>query len=99
MTSSQHGLRICLLMAATSLLLIWSLQHSEATFADGLRYIRHAQQIDHGAWRVGLIGSIDHPIHPLGIVAAHAVIGGEGPVSWQRAAVALAFGCILLLII
>ena len=98
-TSFQHGLRIFLLMATTALLLTWGLRHTEASFADGLRYIRHAQQIDQGAWRDGLLGSIDHPLHPLGIVAAHAVIGGDGPVSWQRAAVALAFGSLVLLVI
>jgi 4-amino-4-deoxy-L-arabinose transferase-like glycosyltransferase len=98
-TSFQHGLRIALLMATTALLLTWGLRHTEASFADGLRYIRHAQQIDQGAWRDGLLGSIDHPLHPLGIVAAHAVIGGDGPVSWQRAAVALAFGSLVLLVI
>lgn len=99
MTLFQHGSRITLLMAATAILLVWGMRHSEASFADGLRYIRHAQQIERGAWRDGLVGSIDHPLHPLGLVAAHAVIGGDDPVSWQRAAVALAFGCVVLLVI
>jgi 4-amino-4-deoxy-L-arabinose transferase-like glycosyltransferase len=99
MMPHQHAIRIGLLMAATALLMSWALRHTEASFADGLRYIRQAEQIDRGAWRDGLIGSIDHPLHPLGIVMAHGLVGGEGPVAWQRAAVALAFGCIVLLVI
>src|SRR5271157_3394327 len=86
-------------MAATAGLMSWGLRHTEASFADGLRYIRQAEQIHRGDWQDGLVGSIDHPLHPLGIVAAHGLVGGEGPVSWQRAAVALAFGCIVLLVI
>ncbi|MGZ3486135.1 MAG: glycosyltransferase family 39 protein [Isosphaeraceae bacterium] len=99
MTSFQHAIRIGLLMAVTAGLMSWGLRHTEASFADGLRYIRQAEQIDRGDWQNGLIGSIDHPLHPLGIVAAHGLVGGEGPVSWQQAAVALAFGCIVLLVI
>ena len=99
MTSFQHAIRIGLLMAVTAGLLSWGLRHTEASFADGLRYIRQAEQIDRGDWQNGLVGSIDHPLHPLGIVAAHGLVGGEGPVSWQQAAVALAFGCIVLLVI
>ena len=29
---------------------------------------------------------MDHPLHPLAIAAVHRVLGGDGPVSWQRAA-------------
>ena len=86
-------------MAATAALITWGLRHTETSFADGLRYIRQAEQIDRGDWQNGLLGSIDHPLHPLGIVAAHGLVGGEGPVSWEQAAVALAFGCIVLLVI
>jgi hypothetical protein len=99
MTSHQHAARIGLLMLGTALLLGWTLRHTEASFADGLRYIRQAEQIDRGAWRDGFVGSIDHPLHPLGLVMAHGLVGGEGPVSWQRAAVALASGCVVLLVI
>ena len=99
MTLVQHAIRIGLLMAVTAGLMSWAMRHTEASFADGLRYIRQAEQIDRGDWQNGLVGSIDHPLHPLGIVAAHGLVGGEGPVSWQRAAVALAFGCIVLLVI
>ena len=99
LSALSHLGRIALLMGAAALLLAWSLRHTEASFADGLRYIRQAEQVDRGAWRDGLIGSIDHPLHPLGLVAAHAMVGGEGPVAWQRAAVALAFGCVVLLVV
>jgi hypothetical protein len=95
----QHVIRIGILMVVASALMTWGFGHTEASFADGLRYIRQAEQIERGAWRTGLVGSIDHPLHPLAIVAARAVVGGEGPVSWQRAAVALAYGCYVLLVI
>ena len=61
-----------------------ALRHDEACFADGLRYIRQAELIDQGAWRDGLLYSIDHPLHPLGIVLARGLVGGDGPVAWQR---------------
>jgi 4-amino-4-deoxy-L-arabinose transferase-like glycosyltransferase len=99
MTSPQYAARIGLLMMGTALLLGWTYRHEEASFADGLRYIRQAQEIDRGAWRDGLVGGIDHPLHPLGLVAARGLVGGEGPVSWQRAAVALACASIVLLTI
>src|SRR5262249_22561853 len=99
MTNSQHAVRIGLLMAGAVLLMSWALRHTEASFADGLRYIREAEHIDRGAWRDGLVRSIDHPLHPLGLVMARGLVGGEGPVCWQRAAVALAFGCLVLLVI
>lgn len=99
MTIHRHAARVGLLMLGTILLLCWTLRHTEASFADGLRYIRQAQRLDRGAWRDGLVGSIDHPLHPLGLVMARGIVGGEGPASWQRAGVALACGCIVLLVI
>jgi hypothetical protein len=86
-------------MATTAGIIGWELRHTETSIPDGLRYIRQAEQINRGDWQNGLVGSIDHPMHPLGIVAAHGLVGGEGPVSWQQAAVALALGCIVLLVI
>jgi hypothetical protein len=86
-------------MAGAAMFLAWGLRHNEASFADGLRYIRQAEAIQRGDLREGVIVGIDHPLHPLGIVAAHAIVGGEGPVSWQRAAVGLAFGCLVLMIL
>jgi hypothetical protein len=95
----QHVIRIILLMASTAGIVSWELRHTETRFADGLRYVRQAKQIDRGDWHNGLVGSIDHPLHPLGIVATHGLVGGDGPVSWQQAAIVLAVGCIVLLVI
>ena len=99
MTRLHHAARIGLLMACAAALLGWVLRHSEASFADGLRYIRQAEQIDRGAWRDGLIRGIDHPLHPLGILATHRMIGGDGPVSWERAALSWSFACVVFLVI
>jgi 4-amino-4-deoxy-L-arabinose transferase-like glycosyltransferase len=95
----QHAARIGLLMGGAAALLGWVLRHSEATSHDGLRYIHEAEQIDRGAWRDGLVQGIDHPLQPLGIVAAHRLIGGTGPASWQRAALVLCFASMVLLVI
>ena len=54
MTFHQHAARIGLLVVGTALLLGWTLRHTEASFADGLRYIRQAERIDAGP---GLMGS------------------------------------------
>ena len=86
-------------MAAAAALLGWVVRHSEPTFADGLRYIRQAEQIDRGGWRDGLLRGVDHPLHPLGIVVTHRLIGGLDPASWQRAAFVLSFACIVVLVI
>jgi 4-amino-4-deoxy-L-arabinose transferase-like glycosyltransferase len=82
----QHGTRVALLMAGAAVLFLWLNFHSEVTFADGLRYIDQAERIDRGAWSDGVVRAVDHPLHPLAIVAAHRVMGSEGPVSWQHAA-------------
>jgi 4-amino-4-deoxy-L-arabinose transferase-like glycosyltransferase len=96
---ARHAWRIALLMAAAALFLSWTLRHSEAQLRDGLRSIQLAQQIDQGAWRDGLVGGMDHPLHPLGIVAMHRLIGGEGPEWWERSAVALGYAAVVLLVI
>ena len=86
MSLIQHGVRVALLMATTLGLLWWLTYHSEVTFADGLRYIHQAEQIDQGAWSDGILKAVDHPLHPIAIAAVHEVIGGEGPIAWQRSA-------------
>jgi hypothetical protein len=98
-TTLQHAARIGLLMAGAAALLGWVIRHSEATSNDGLRYLHEAEQIERGAWRDGLVQGIDHPLHPLGIVAAHRLIGGTGPASWQRAALALCCASVVLLVL
>ncbi|WP_165249753.1 ArnT family glycosyltransferase [Paludisphaera soli] len=93
-----HLIRVVLLMAATAALMGWTLRHGEASLRDGLRSIQAARQIDAGAWGEGLRG-IEHPLHPLAIVSAHRLIGGEGPEWWQRAAVAASFAAVVLLVV
>jgi 4-amino-4-deoxy-L-arabinose transferase-like glycosyltransferase len=85
-TIAQHGVRVGLLMALAAGLLGWLTSRTEVLFADGLRYVGHAQRIDAGGWRDGLLRSVDHPAYPLAIVAAHRAIGGDGPEDWQAAA-------------
>ncbi len=95
----QHATRIGLLMAVAAALLGWEISHSEASFADGLRYIHRAERFERESWSAGFSQGIDHPLHPLAIAAAHRVIGGEGPGSWQRAALAVSFASAILLVI
>src|SRR5262245_32782641 len=96
---NHHGVRIFLLMAGATCLFGWLNYHSEVSFADGLRSIEQAQLIDRGAWSEAVIGSVEHPLHPLSIAAVHRVMGGTGPVSWQRAAQGTAILAVVLLVI
>jgi 4-amino-4-deoxy-L-arabinose transferase-like glycosyltransferase len=98
-TKLQHAARVGLLMAGAAALLGWVVRHTETSFADGLRYIHRAQAIQSAGLRGGLIHGIDHPLHPLGIVLAHGTLGGDGPASWQRAALLLCFLSAVLLVI
>jgi 4-amino-4-deoxy-L-arabinose transferase-like glycosyltransferase len=98
-TRLQHAARIGLLMVAAAALLGWVFGHSEVGFADGLRYIHQAEQIDGGLWHDGLVGGIDHPLHPLGIAVAHRLVGGAGPITWARAALVLCFASFVLLVV
>jgi 4-amino-4-deoxy-L-arabinose transferase-like glycosyltransferase len=95
----QHAGRIGLLMAAAAALLGWELYHTEATFADGLRYIQRAERFERESLRTGLLRGVDHPLHPLGVAAAHRLMGGTGPASWQHAAIGLCFAFAVLLVI
>ena len=53
MTKLQHAARIGLLMAAAAALLGWELYHTEASFADGLRYIHRAERFESESWGAG----------------------------------------------
>jgi hypothetical protein len=86
-------------MAVATAVLGWVICHTETSFADGLRYIRQAEQIQSGAWRDGLTNGIDHPLHALEIAAVHRALGGSGPVSWQRAAMVLCFTSAVILVV
>jgi hypothetical protein len=99
MSLLQHGVRVVLVMASVAGLFVWLNYHAEVTFADGLRGIQQAESIDAGAWADGVIRSVDHPLHPVAIAAVHRIIGGAGPLSWQRAAqVTSMLGAVLLVI-
>jgi hypothetical protein len=95
----KHVYRILILIVGSTFLLGWVVKHSEPSSNVGLRYIRQAEQIDQGLWRDGLARGIDHPLHPLLIVAARHCVGGEGPGSWQRATLVLCFACGVLLVV
>jgi Dolichyl-phosphate-mannose-protein mannosyltransferase len=95
----KHVYRVMLLIAGSTLLLGWVIKHSEPSLNIGLRYIQQAERIDQGEWRDSLARGIDHPLHPMLIVATHHLVGGEGPGSWQRAALVLCFTCVILLVI
>ncbi|WP_254053342.1 ArnT family glycosyltransferase [Singulisphaera sp. GP187] len=99
MSLIQHGVRVGLLMVGVAGLLLWLSYHSDATFADGLRYIHQAERIERGAWSEGLIKSVDHPLHSMAIAAVHRVIGGTDPVSWQRSAQIVSASAMILLVI
>lgn len=95
----KHVYRMMFLIAGSTLMLGWMVKHSEPSSNVGLRYIHQAELIDQGEWRDGLARGIDHPLHPISIVAAHHLVGGEGPGSWQRAALVLCFTSAVLLVI
>src|SRR5262249_23649455 len=98
-TTMQHTGRIGLLMALAAALLGWEIYHTEANFADGLRYIHRAERFEAESWEAGIIRGVDQPPHARGIAAAHRLLGGTGPASWQHAAIWLCFASSILLVI
>jgi hypothetical protein len=95
----NHTVRILLLLAGSTLLLGWVIKHSEPTTSIGLRYIEQARQIEGGGARDVLYSGAQHPLHPLGIAAAHSLFDNDGPASWQRAALLFSFVSTVLLVI
>jgi len=95
----KHLYRLLLLCAGSIVLLGWVIKHSEPATSVGLRYIHQAGRIERGSWHDGLFEGIDHPLHPLGIAVAHRLFDGDGPASWQRAALLCSFSCAVLLVI
>ncbi len=95
----KHVYIIMLLIAGSTVFQAWIIKHSEPSSNVGLRYIHQAELIDQGAWNDGVAKGLDHPLHPLLIVASHHMIGGEGPGSWQRAALVLCFASMVLLVV
>ncbi len=96
---TRHFLRILILMAGSAVVLGWVVKHSEPDRRVGLRTIGEAEQIERGAWRTVVMRGIDQPLHPLLIVAAHRLIGGDEPGSWQCAALIVCFAITVLLVI
>lgn len=100
MTTAQHLRRLVGLIVVAAGLLGWLAFHTEVLFADGLRYVHHAQKIEAGDLAGGLFRSIDHPAYPLAIAAARPIVGGgSGPLAWQHAAQAASILAALLLVI
>jgi hypothetical protein len=99
MTLRQHAVCVGVLAIGAAVLFSWLTHNAEVTFADGLRYIHQAERIDQGDWTHGLLRSIDHPLHPLAMVAARRLLGGRGPVSWQHAAQAASIAAVVLLVV
>lgn len=81
-----HFGRVVVLVAATSALLGWLARHTDVLFADGLRYIAQARSLERGSTEQGVTRAVDHPVYPLAVAAAHRLLGGSSPDSWQLAA-------------
>jgi Dolichyl-phosphate-mannose-protein mannosyltransferase len=97
--TTRHALRILALLAVGAVILGWVVKHSVPERRVGLRAIGQAEQIARGDWHGGLVGGIDHALHPLSIAAAHHLVGGDGPSSWQRAALFVCLASTVLLVI
>lgn len=99
MSLTSHLRRILGLMTLAVVVLGWLAYHTDIVFADGLRYIRQAQKIEAGDLEGGLLKAIDHPLYPAATAGAKRLVGGEGPVTWQRAAQAASILAALLLVV
>lgn len=85
MDTTRQGRRLIAILVLGAVWLGWRSSQMEVLFADGLRYISQAKEVEKGNWAAGLVRSIDHPIYPLAIAGMHQLIGGSGPDSWQTA--------------
>ena len=99
MTTTQHGVRVALLMVLAAGLLGWLAAHTAIFFDDGLRYIDQARRLEAGSLKDGLLGAVDHPAYPVAIALAHKALGGDSPEAWQKAAQAASVLIGLLLVI
>jgi 4-amino-4-deoxy-L-arabinose transferase-like glycosyltransferase len=86
-------------MVFVAALMAWLLAHTDVMFADGLRYIRQAQALDRGSAGDFLKKAVDHPVYPLGVAAAHRVLGGDGPEAWQFSAQLASAAAAVLLVL
>jgi hypothetical protein len=99
MTFNRHSLRVLLLLLVAGFVLTRVASRTDVLFADGLRYVGQAKQIDAGAWHDGLLKAVDHPVYPLSIAAAHRAMGGDDPVAWQGAGQAASVLAGILLVV
>lgn len=99
MSFNQHTLRVLLLVFVAGLILTRVASRTDVLFADGLRYVSQARQLDEGAWKDGLLRAVDHPVYPLSITMAHRVMGGDDPVAWQGAGQAASVLAGILLVV
>ncbi len=99
MSRIAHGLVVVLLMGLAAGLLGWKSSRLAILYADGLRYVRQAQVLDQGLMVDGLFRSIDHPVYPAGIAAAHRLLGGNQPEDWVSSAQLVTVLCGTLLVL
>ena len=87
MTPARHAARIILLTAFAAILLGRLAATTEVMYADGLRFVAAARAVDRGDWRTSVVRSVDHPVYPIAVAAAHRALGlADGPQGWQTAA-------------
>jgi 4-amino-4-deoxy-L-arabinose transferase-like glycosyltransferase len=95
----RHLAIIALLLVAAGLLLASLARRTEIMFADGLRYIAQAREIERGSWQDGLARAVDHPAYPSAVASVHRLAGGDRPEDWQSAAqIASVVSAVLLVI-
>ena len=99
MRFSTHLTRVILLMVAVGGWLAWKADHAAIVFADSLRYLKQAQQIDGGDTAHALLHAIDHPAYPLAVAATHRMLGGTNPAAWQTAGQAASVMAGILLVV
>ncbi|MDE2508008.1 MAG: glycosyltransferase family 39 protein, partial [Planctomycetota bacterium] len=100
MSIRQHAARVALLMAVSAGMQAWLVAHTEILFADGLRYIAQARQLDEGHWSDALVRAVDHPVYPAAVAAVHrGLIDGSSPQDWQLSAQAASalFGVLIVI--
>jgi hypothetical protein len=82
----RHAIRILSIMLFVAGVLGWTAARTPVIWADGLRYIGQARELERGVSRETLSHAVDHPAYPLAIATVHRLIGRPTPSSWQLAA-------------
>lgn len=87
-------------MVFVSAMMAWQVTHTEILFADGLRYIAQAKEIDRGHGPSAVRRAVDHPLYPMAIAGGRRALGlPDDPESWQAAAqIASALAGVLLVV-